>query len=228
MKYSLTTMAFLALCAAPAANAQTDPAATTGIPLQLATGSELSFNGTSTMHGFTCTTHDLQAFISVDSSYSTADLTTIAHPIISVHVTIPVKSLACGGELEGNMLKTLRAKDYPTITYVLGLYETVPGEKSASAFAIDTKGDLTIAGKTKEIHMRVDASRTADSVVSATGADTLQMTDFGIKPPTFMLGMLRVGNRIIVRYTLKATAKAVARAQAALTSLSTVSSGLTP
>jgi polyisoprenoid-binding protein YceI len=87
---------------------------------------------------------------------------------------------------------------------------------SASAFAMQTKGGLTIAGTTKDIDMRVDALRAKDSVVTATGQETIQMTDFGIKPPTFMLGVLRVGNKLVVKFTLKATAKAVANARAAL------------
>jgi polyisoprenoid-binding protein YceI len=225
----MTRAALIAFGVATIANAQTttSPQTASGVPLQLDPSSELTFTGTSTMHGFKCTTHDLQAFISVDSSYSTAALNTITHPIISVRIVIPVKSLACGGELEGNMLKTLRAKDYPTITYVLHSYDSIPGLTSASAFAMNAKGGLTVAGKDKEVTMRVDASRTSDSVMTATGEETIQMTDFGIKPPTFMLGVLRVGNKIVVRFTLKATAKAVTQAQAALAAPASVST-LTP
>src|ERR1035437_3103802 len=123
----MATAVLLAFGVASATSAQTTASLRTaagaktmsGVQLQLAPGSNLTLTGTSTLHGFTCTTHDLQAFISVDSSYATAALNTIAHPIVSVRIVIPVKSLACGGELDGNMLKTLRVKDYPTITYVL-------------------------------------------------------------------------------------------------------------
>ena len=42
-----------------------------------------------------------------------------------------------------------------------------------------------------------DAAATADTVVFETEV-SLQMTDYGIKPPTFM-GMIRTGDEVVVR-----------------------------
>lgn len=187
------------------------------VRLQLEPGSQLSFDGTSTLHGFTCKTTSLQAYIDVDPSYATKDLSAIAKPIASVKVVIPVKSLQCGGELEKNMFKTLKADQYPTITYTLGTYEVASGSASAASFAAETNGTLNIAGKDNPIAMRVEAARLGSGVVTATGQRAIKMSDYGIKPPTFMLGTLRVGNQITVKYTLKATAKNVAAAIAART-----------
>ncbi|MGI8509917.1 MAG: YceI family protein [Gemmatimonadaceae bacterium] len=185
---------------------------TNAVRLQIAPGSQLSFEGTSTLHGFTCTTKTMQAYVDVDPAYRTADLTTLTHPIIAVQVVIPVKSLACGGELENNMFKTLNATKYPYIIYTLLNYDVVSGSASATGFAADTHGRLTISGKENAIAMRVDATRNAEGTVSARGEQAIKMSDFGVKPPTFMLGTLRVGNELKVRFTLKATPGAVATA----------------
>lgn len=208
----ICTITALSLLTAGALRAQGN-----AIRLQLEPGSQLTFDGTSTLHGFTCKTTNIQAYIDVDPSYATKDLSTIAKPIANVKIVIPVKSLQCGGELEKNMFKTLKADQFPTITYTLGTYEVAPGSASASSFVAQTNGTLNIAGKDNTIAMRVDAARVADGVVTATGQHVMKMSDYGIKPPTFMLGTLRVGNQITVKYTLKATAKNVAAAIAART-----------
>ena len=186
------------------------------VRLQLAPGSQLTFEGTSTLHGFTCTTKTMQAYIDVDPAYQTANLGALAHPIVGVQVVIPVKSLSCGGELEGNMLKTLNASQYPYVIYKLSEYDMVSGSASAASFIAATQGRLTIAGKENQIAMSINAARGSDGIVTAAAGQTIKMSDFGIKPPTFFLGSLRVGNELKVKFTLKATPAAVATAMAEL------------
>jgi polyisoprenoid-binding protein YceI len=192
--------------------------AQTAVRLQLAPGSQLSFDGTSTLHGFTCTTSTMQAYIDVDPSYQTANLSTIAHPIVNVQVVIPVRSLKCGGELENNMYKTLNATQFPYVIYKLTGYDMVAETATASKFSATTRGALTIAGKENPIQMTIDASRGSDGVVSASAQQAIKMSAFGIKPPTFMLGTLRVGDQLKVKFTLKATQAAVASAMSELSS----------
>lgn len=203
---------FISITATAIALAAIPLGAQSAVRLQLAPGSELTFTGTSTLHPFTCTTHTMQAYIDVDDAYRTKDLNALAHPIAGVQVVIPVKSLACGGELEKNMLKTIRADQYPYVTYKLTTYDLVGSQGSATAIAADTKGKLAISGTENPITMRIDATKNADGLVTATGGQTLKLTDFGIKPPSFMLGTLRVGNEVKVRFTLKATSAAVSSA----------------
>jgi polyisoprenoid-binding protein YceI len=192
--------------------------AQTAVRLRLAPGSQLSFDGTSTLHGFTCTTSTMQAYIDVDPSYQTANLSTIAHPIVNVQVVIPVRSLKCGGELENNMYKTLNATQFPYVIYKLTGYDMVAETATASKFSATTRGALTIAGKENPIQMTIDASRGSDGVVSASAQQAIKMSAFGIKPPTFMLGTLRVGDQLKVKFTLKATQAAVASAMSELSS----------
>jgi hypothetical protein len=66
--------------------------------------------------------------------------------------------------------------------------------------------------------MTIDATRAADGVVSATGDQAIKMTAFGIKPPRLMLGTLRVGDQLKVKFTLKAAQAAIASAMSELSS----------
>jgi polyisoprenoid-binding protein YceI len=198
--------------AALALLATTLSAQTSAVRLQLAPGSQLSFEGTSTLHGFTCTTSTMQAYIDVDPAYQTANLNSLTHPIVNVQVVIPVKSLKCGGDLENNMYKTLNATQFPYVIYKLTGYDMATETATASKFSAATRGELTIAGKENPLQMTIDAARASDGVVSATAEQTIKMSAFGIKPPTFMLGTLRVGDQLKVKFTLKATQAAIAAA----------------
>jgi YceI-like domain. len=181
------------------------------VRLQLLPGSTLQIEGTSTMHGWTCKTDKMEAFIDVDPGFRIKQLTEVSHPIQKTRVVIPVKSLKCGeGKMESNMYATLKADDNATITYILSSYTLVDGSATATAFGAATQGDLTISGKTNTISMPITATRLADGSAMAIGKYTLLMTDFGIKPPKFMFGALKVGNQVTVSFNIKASQSAVA------------------
>jgi polyisoprenoid-binding protein YceI len=197
MRYTLMASALLSLTA-PLASAQSNSA----VRLQLEPGSEITLEGTSTLHAFHCKTNKLNAYVDVDPGYAT-DLTKVARPIVSVQVNIVVKTLTCGNTtMDNNMYATLKANENQIIKYRLSGYDIVDG--SATGFAANTKGTLTIAGKEKAIDFRVNASRLAEGKATAEGEESLLLTDFGIQPPSFMFGRLKVGNEIKVKFNLKA------------------------
>ncbi len=208
----LLMAASIILCGATTLIAQKPGA----VRLTLMPGSELTFTGTSTLHDFTCRTKDIQAFLEADSSYRTKDLTTTEHPLLGASIVIPIKSLTCGGKLEGNMRKALLADKHPNVTYVLSSYHAIADSTSVNHFAARTVGALTLAGTTDSVAMRVDTDRDTAGTIVVQGTYQMQMTDFGIKPPTFMFGTLRTGNSIKLRFTLKATAETVRAARTAL------------
>jgi polyisoprenoid-binding protein YceI len=183
------------------------------VRLRLEPGSEVTVEGTSTMHAYHCTTNKIMAYVDVDPGY-TKDLTKIAKPIVSVKVNIVVNTLKCGnGTMDKNLYSTLNAEKNPLITYTLSGYDILNG--LSSSFAANTKGSLKISGTEKLIDMKVNASRLAEGKVTAEGEQTLLMTDFGIKPPSFMLGTLKVGNEVKVKFNLKAGPEMIAQLTAA-------------
>jgi hypothetical protein len=50
--------------------------------------------------------------------------------------------------------------------------------------------------------MDVTAARSSDGGVRAEGTLPLLMTDFGVKPPTALLGTLRTDNKFTVKFSL--------------------------
>jgi polyisoprenoid-binding protein YceI len=199
MRKTLFTLSALMAAAATTAGAQSASA----IRLRLDPSSEVTIEGTSSLHAFHCKTNKIMAYVDVDPGY-TKDLTKVARPISSVKVNIVVRTLTCGnGQMDKNMYSTLDADKNPIIKYTMSDYDILGGT-SPTAFTAATKGTLTIAGKEKGIAMKINAERLADGKATAQGEEEVLMTDFGIKPPSFMLGTLKVGNEIKVKFNLKA------------------------
>jgi len=185
------------------------------IRLRLDPGSELTISGTSSLHDFHCKTDKINAYVDVDPAY-TNDLTKVARPIVSVKVNIVVRSLKCGNDqMDANMYKTLKADENPLIKYTLSGYDILDGTASPSAFAAKTTGTLAISGQQKTVDMKINAQRTADGKAIAEGEQALQMSDFGIKPPSFMFGRIKVGNEIKVKFNMKAGPELLAQLAAA-------------
>ena len=199
MRKTLLTVSAL-LAATATAGAQSASA----IRLRLDPASELTIEGTSSLHDFHCKTNKLNAYVDVDPGY-TKDLTKVARPIAAVKVNIVVKTLTCGnGQMDRNMYSTLKADENQLIKYTLSGYDILDGTASPSAFTANTTGTLVVAGQEKPIAMKINAERLSDGKAVAQGEQKLRMSDFGISPPSFMFGRLRVGDQIKVKFNLKA------------------------
>jgi polyisoprenoid-binding protein YceI len=210
MRMTLVTVSAL-MTAAAAAGAQSASA----IRLRLDPASELTIEGTSTLHDFHCKTNKLNAYVDVDPGY-TKDLTKIARPIAAVKVNIVVKTLTCGnGQMDSNMYSTLKADKNQLIKYTLSGYDILDATASPSAFSANTTGTLMVAGQERPIAMKITAERLSDGKAVAQGEQMLRMSDFGIDPPSFMFGRLKVGDQIKVKFNLKAGPELLAQLAAA-------------
>jgi len=204
----------LAISALLAATATAGAQSASAVRLRLDPASELSVEGTSSMHDWHCKTNKINAYVDVDPGY-TKDLTRVARPIAAVKVNIVVKTLTCGNsQMDRNMYGTLKADENQVIKYTLTGYDILNGSASPTSFAASTNGTLTVAGETKPIEMKISAERLADGQAVAQGEQKLLLTDFGIKPPSFMFGALKVGNEIKVKFTLKAGPELLAQLDA--------------
>ena len=209
MRKTLLTVSAL-VAAAASANAQ----GANAIRLRLDPASQVTVEGTSSMHDWHCKTDKLNAYVDVDPGY-TKDLTKVARPIAAVRVNIVVKTLSCGNsQMDRNMYSTLKADENQLIKYTLTGYDLLSGSVSPTSFAAKTNGTLSIAGQTKPIEMKISAERQSDGKAVATGEQVLLLSDFGIKAPSFMFGTLKVGNEVKVKFTLKAGPELLAQLDA--------------
>lgn len=195
MNKSLTSLALTALLTiAGSLHAQS-------VRLAVGPESKLWIEGGSNLHDWSCKASSIEAAIEVDESFVKA---TTAAPtsLKKVQVKVPVRNLKCGnGKMDNNLYKALKADDAPEISYILATFEVVPGAVKDS-FTVKAVGALTVAGTEKTVNMDVTAARLPDGGVRAEGTLPLLMTDFGVKPPTALLGTLRTDNKITVKFSL--------------------------
>ena len=125
--------------------------------------------------------------------------------IESLNVEIPVKTIKSskGSIMDNKTYDALKANKNPNITYKLGKVTGLT--KKGDGYDINATGYLTIAGSTKTIDMYVRAKAGSDGSITFNGSKKLKMTDYGIKPPTALLGTMTTGDEveIVFQVTLK-------------------------
>lgn len=185
------------------------PAFSASIPtVSLTPASVLWLVGDSTLHPFSSRTSTLVVTATVDANKAAVG-SSLWEAILQkgalsrLQLVIPVNSIKSKeSALDKNMYKTLNAESYPDILFQLSHYEVSAGTVSARASRIKAEGTLTIAGQKQPITLWMDASP-EETGLRIRGHYTLLMTDYGIKPPTMLMGTIKVRNPIEVHFDLQ-------------------------
>lgn len=176
-----------------------------GTALGLTKNSTLVLKGGSTLHDWSADAKELklQASIEMAAPANAAALHAAirAGQPAAFAVRIPVEKLTSGKDkLDQNMHKALEAKTHPEIVFTLDRYEAPKGG-AGDTLAVATHGRLKVAGTERPLEMRVVFVSNGEGLRVKGSAD-LKMTDFGIKPPTMMLGTLRTKDEVEVEFDL--------------------------
>lgn len=156
--------------------------------------------GRSNINSWSCATSTFDATIAVDSSARHDTDPALARRTIRLTVRVPVRSLNCGRKrMNEDMYRALKADEFPDINYVLDTYVVDSARAASDSVTVRSVGELTVAGTTKMIEFRVRAARDTGGGLRGQAIGHLLMTGFGIKPPTALLGTIRVKNGLTVR-----------------------------
>jgi polyisoprenoid-binding protein YceI len=180
-----------------ALGAALNAAGSTPAPLSLASA-RVSLDGTSSLHAFTASTTDVRVTAMDLAGTPNGDLLDyVLQPggLKGFEVSIPAASLSSPKDgIDKNMHKALKVEEHPHIRFRLLALEPAAGAHRAT-------GLLTIAGVEKEVVLTLQVQRKG-STLEVTGATDLLMTDFGVKPPKAMLGMIRTDPKLHIRIEL--------------------------
>jgi polyisoprenoid-binding protein YceI len=195
---------FIAISAAAALTLSTSTliagAGAASSPLSIAAAT-VTVEGTSNVHDWTASTSAV-VLTAVETATSEGDVLEEAlqpGALKAFEVRIPAKGLTSPKEgIDKNMHKALKVEAHPHITFKLRTLEPAGAAYRAT-------GMLTIAGVEKEVVLDLQVTRTKGAL-AVTGATNLLMTDFGVKPPTAMLGMVKASPKITVRIEAMVTA----------------------
>ncbi len=114
--------------------------------------------------------------------------------LVAFEIAVPAASLTSGKDgLDKNMYKALKVKEHAEITFRLTRLD------AAADGVFKAAGVLRVAGVERDVVLDL-RTRTSGSTLTVTGAVDLLMTDFGIKPPTAMLGMLKTDPKVTITF----------------------------
>jgi polyisoprenoid-binding protein YceI len=181
-------MLFPALAAAP----RRDP------PLDLQPESRLWVSGTSTVRAFQCQAGAFDAKIESTGADAVAAVLAGEKAVSTIEVTVPAEKLDCrNGTMNEHMRKALKAKEFPTVVFRAASYDLTRTNESVG---VTLNGTLTLGGVEKPITVNAQAKPGTDGTLIVSGTREVRMTEFSLKPPTLMLGTMKVDEKITVGF----------------------------
>jgi polyisoprenoid-binding protein YceI len=146
--------------------------------------------GTSTVHDWTCNAEQITG--ALDATPAEAGLTGAG----GLTVTIPVAGLDCdNGTMNGKLREALGAS---AIRFTASSVRAAT--PSGGRFAVEASGQLTIRGTTRAQRVQAQGQALGGGRYRFTGSVPVTMSQFGVTPPTAMMGTLRTGDRVTVRF----------------------------
>jgi polyisoprenoid-binding protein YceI len=167
-------------------------------PLAIDTA-RVTIAGTSNIHAYTASTTTVRVTrVTLASTVARAafwDAVTKPGGLEAFEVAVPAAALSSPKDgLDKNMHKALKVQEHPDITFRLSALE--PG---SAAPALKARGILRIAGVEREVVLDLTTER-HEASLTVKGKVDLVMTEYGIKPPTAMLGMLKTDPKVTVTF----------------------------
>ena len=151
--------------------------------------STVSILGTSNVHDWEMKATKINSELTLSSSKQ----------IISLVVKIPVISIKSGkGIMDNKTYDAFDSKKNPNI--VFQLIEVSAIKLTDKDTEITLTGNLSMAGETRKISFKTIGKITKTGDYQLKGSVPLKMTDFKMKPPTAMLGAMKTGDAVSVKF----------------------------
>jgi hypothetical protein len=182
-------IALLVLALTTGASAQTR--------FEVGAGSQFRIDGTSTVGRYTCEAGTVAGHGLVGGGVAVR---------VTGEVVVPVRTLDCGvGQMNRDLYEALGSDRHPTIRLALERIE-MPREWSGRGAWVPVRawGRIRMAGAERPVQFNAEGRQLRNGHVQIRGEHALRMTDFGVEPPTGMLGLVRAHDQVRVVFDLVA------------------------
>ncbi|THD69197.1 YceI family protein [Robertkochia marina] len=153
--------------------------------------SEVTIFGTSNIHDWEIVVEEQKGSLTLKQN-SPVTLT-------AMKISIPVKGLKSGKSgMDKNTYKAMNADDYAEVTFTLTSPATL-SEAGSGIYKVKATGNLTISGVTKATDLVFTLKKTASGVILS-GEKTLDMTTFDIEPPSALMGTIKTGKEVTLKF----------------------------
>ena len=161
--------------------------------------SRLWIDGSSSIRSFSCKAGEVNAVVEATGPNAISQLLTGDKDVKTVHVTVPAERLDCGnGTMNEHMRKAIKLSEHKSIEFRLADYDIA---RNADGVSGTINGTLLLGGVTKPITLKAEG-KPEGGMLHVTGSYDLDMTEYGVKPPTVMFGRIKVGKTVKVNYDL--------------------------
>ena len=117
-----------------------------------------------------------------------------------VEFAAPVSELKSGKSIMDKKARdALNEKKFPEIKFSLNKNNSV----NITGGKANLTGLLTIAGKSRQVKLTTDLNVENPQKFLVSGSLPVKMSDFGIDPPTAMMGAMKTGDDVVVKFNLE-------------------------
>jgi hypothetical protein len=172
-------------------------------------GSKMRIEGTSNIHDWQVESPFIGGMIETGTGFPTepGQAVTPGKVEAKADVFIQVRSLKSiekdgkpySDKMDEVMWEHMKEPENKKILFHLTELTVKEAAKAKDApFVCEAKGDLSVAGTTKNITMAVNILPLADNKLKVTGNVTIKMTDFKVEPPSpkIALGLIKTGDEV--------------------------------
>ncbi len=186
---SLALLASLSVAATPV-----------GAPITVTPESKLWVEGTSTVRDWKCQAPVFEATIA-GNERALHEVLEGEKGIRAVSLVVPVPKMNCNDNntMNEHMRKALKATEFPTITFTMLSYELTKGQAAVQG---TLTGTLRMGGVEHPLSLPVDVTDGGAGKAHVVGSVVVDMKSYDLKPPTLMLGTMRVGKDVTVKFDL--------------------------
>lgn len=156
----------------------------------------LAIKGTSNLHDWESSAKEVRG--KADLTIAEGKLSAINSLIVDVLVK-SIKSTK-GSIMDNKTYDALKAEAHPKITFKLE--RATPVKQSGDGYSVTASGSLAIAGVTKKVDLSAKGKMDAGGNILFSGSKKINMTDYGIKPPTALMGTMTVGDEVEVVFSV--------------------------
>ena len=150
----------------------------------------MTVSGTSSLHDWESSVEDFKYTASISVEGNTL------LEINELDFMVSVKSIKSGKDMmDKKTYKALKESSYPTISYHLISVITQNDN------TVTSTGELIIGGKKNMVRMDVNYE-IYSSTIEFNGELTLKMSDYEISPPTAMMGTIKTGDEVTIRFSI--------------------------
>lgn len=154
--------------------------------------------GTSTLHDWEMTASNGTCAIEF-SNNAAGEISGVS----TVSFNMPAKSLKSGkGPMDKNAYTALKTDKFPNISAKLKTANLI---SEGASYNVKATISLTMAGVTKDMPINVKVKRKAGNTIEVSGEKKLTMTDFSMVPPVFMMGAVKTGDDVTVKFSFTLT-----------------------